>query len=90
MQTEEDVEVFLCVWRSVLRIWSRIRPFWCAEIPTKRQLFAWTSWRQRPAKLLETIQKDMLEKARAHRELIPILLQNGMNLWIPLTISQVL
>lgn len=34
----------------------------------KRLKLPWTSWKQKQGRLLEQIQKDMLERARAHRD----------------------
>lgn len=56
----------------------------------ERQLSAWTSWRQRPANCLKPFRRICWKRPELTERLIPILLQNGMSLWIPLTISQVL
>ena len=45
---------------------------------------------QRPANCLKPFRRICWKRPELTERLIPILLQNGMSLWIPLTISQVL
>ena len=60
--------VFRFVLRSDRRISKQANAFWHAEIPVKSFECALDELEAKIAELMETIQKDMLEKARKHRE----------------------